>query len=62
MVKVRKFHGYLADQPNVAKIIAPPYDVLNSDEAKAMAADNEMSFLHVNKPEIDLPSGTNVYA
>lgn len=46
----------------MAKIIAPPYDVLNTEEAKAMAGDNEMCFLHVNKPEIDLPAGTNLYA
>jgi len=39
----------------VAKIICPPYDVLNSEEAKELAKGNEMSFLTVNKPEIDLP-------
>ena len=61
MVKVRKFRGYLADQANTAKIIAPPYDVLNTEEAREMAAGNEMSFLRVNKPEIDLPPGTNLY-
>ena len=61
MVKVRKFQGYLADQSNVAKIIAPPYDVLNTEEARHMANGNDMSFLRVNKPEIDLPEGTNLY-
>ena len=61
MVKVRQFKGYLADQPNVIKIIAPAYDVLNTEEARVMAGTNEMCFLHVNKPEIDLPVGTNLY-
>lgn len=62
MVKVRKFKGCLADQANADKIISPPYDVLNTEEAKAMAAGNPMSFLRVSKPEIDLPEGTNLYA
>ena len=53
-VIVRSFKGYLANQQNVDKIISPPYDVLNTKEARAMAEGNEMSFLHVNKPEIDL--------
>lgn len=61
MVKVRKFRGWLAQKENAGKIISPPYDVLNTEEAKAMADGNEMSFLHVNKPEIDLPDGTNLY-
>lgn len=61
MVKVRKFQGYLAEQSNVAKIIAPPYDVVNTEEARTLAGGNEMCFLHVNKPEIDLPAGTNLY-
>ena len=62
MVKVNKFKGCLADQANADKIISPPYDVLNTEEAKAMAEGNEMCFLRVSKPEIDLPAGTNLYA
>ena len=62
MVKVRKFAAYLADKDNAHNIISPPYDVLNTEEAKKMAGDNEMSFLHVNKPEIDLPEGTDLYS
>lgn len=61
MVKIRKFKGFLADQENAAKVISPPYDVLNTEEAKEMARDNEMCFLRVSKPEIDLPAGTNLY-
>jgi uncharacterized protein (DUF1015 family) len=43
-------------------VASPPYDVLSSDEARDMAAGNPLSFLHVNKPEIDLPPGTDVYS
>ncbi len=62
MVKVRKFQGWLAQQENVKKIISPPYDALNTEEAIKMADGNDMCFLHVNKPEIDLPEGTDLYA
>lgn len=62
MVKVRKFKGYLADKENAAKIISPPYDVLNTAEAKELAKGNDMCFLRVSKPEIDLPAGTDLYA
>jgi uncharacterized protein (DUF1015 family) len=43
-------------------VIAPPYDVLSSDEARARAAGTPWSFLHISKPEIDLPPGTDPYA
>lgn len=42
-------------------MIAPAYDTLNTEEARAASAGNPMSFLHVNKPEIDLPHGTDPY-
>ena len=38
-------------------VIAPPYDVLNSNEARIMAKDKPYSFLHISKPEIDLEEG-----
>lgn len=44
------------------EVIAPPYDVLNSEEAREMAKGKPNSFLHVSKAEIDLPEGTNVYS
>lgn len=61
MVKVRRFAAHLANQANCDKIIAPAYDTLNSAEAREMSAGNEMSFLHVNKPEIDLDPELNPY-
>lgn len=45
-----------------ADVIAPPYDVLSSDEARARAQGRPWSFLHVSKPEIDLPTGTDPHA
>ena len=39
-----------------------PYDVVNTAEARALAADNPLSFLHVSRPEIDLPDGTDPYS
>ncbi|CAG9323476.1 unnamed protein product [Blepharisma stoltei] len=62
MVKIRAFHGYVADQGIAHKLIAPPYDVLDSDEARAMAEGNQYSFLHCNKPEIDLPHDADLYS
>ena len=61
MAVVRPFRG-LRPQPELAaKVASPPYDVINSDEARQMAAGNGYSFLHINKPEIDLPVGTDLY-
>jgi uncharacterized protein (DUF1015 family) len=62
MVKVRSFKAYLPTPENAHKVISPPYDVLNTEEAKDMANGNETSFLRVSKPEIDLPAGTNLYS
>ncbi len=45
-----------------AQICELPYDVMSSEEARELAAGNPLSFLHVSKPEIDLPSGTDPYA
>jgi uncharacterized protein (DUF1015 family) len=49
--------------PRVASAVAAvPYDVVNTDEARGLAAGNPLSFLHVSRPEIDLPAGTAPYA
>ena len=45
-----------------AQVAALPYDVMNSEEAREKAAGNPYSFLHVDKAEIDLPAGTDLYA
>jgi uncharacterized protein (DUF1015 family) len=52
----------LRPAPDVAADVASvPYDVVNTDEARALAAGHPLSFLHVTRPEIDLPAGTNPY-
>lgn len=62
MADVRPFAA-LRPTPELAEQVAsPPYDVIDSAEARAMAADNPHSFLHVTKPEIDLPEGTDLYS
>ena len=61
MVKIRPFQGYLANHSLASKILAPPYDVVNTKEARVLSEGNPYSFLHVNKPEIDLPDSTNPY-
>lgn len=45
-----------------AAVAAVPYDVVSTDEARALAAGNPLSFLHVSRAEIDLPAGTDAYA
>lgn len=61
MVKIRAFTGHLGNEQHLGKILSPPYDVLNTEEARKMAEGNPMSFLHCNKPEIDLPADTDPY-
>ena len=45
-----------------SQICELPYDVMSSEEAREIAAGNPLSFLHVSKPEIDLPPGTDLYS
>ncbi len=53
----------LRPKPELASQICElPYDVMSSEEARIMAAGNPLSFLHVSKPEIDLPVGTDLYS
>ena len=59
---IRPFAGLRPAPGRAAEVIAPPYDVLSSDEARARAAGKPWSFLHISKPEIDLPVGTDPYA
>jgi uncharacterized protein (DUF1015 family) len=45
-----------------ARVASPPYDTLNTAEARALAAGNPLSFLHVSRSEIDLADGTDPYS
>lgn len=61
MSLVRPFRG-LRPKPEYAKdVVAPPYDVLNTAEARQRAQGRPHSFLHISKPEIDLPADTDPY-
>jgi uncharacterized protein (DUF1015 family) len=61
MPDVQPFKG-LRPAPELAeKVAAPPYDVLNSEEARELVKNNPYSYLHVSKPEIDLPAGIDQY-
>lgn len=62
MSKIRPFRAWRPAPDLAAKIASPPYDVVSSEEAREMARDNDLSFLHVVKPEIDLPVGTDLYS
>ena len=61
MPTIRPFCA-LRPKPELApRICELPYDVMSSAEARALAAGNPLSFLHVSKPEIDLPPETDLY-
>ena len=62
MPLIRPFRGLRPAAGRARDIVAPPYDVLNTEEARQRAAGRPDSFLHISKPEIDLPSGTDPYS
>ncbi len=62
MVKIKAFQGLRPRADLAAAVASPPYDVLSSEEARQLAASNEQSFLHINKPEIDLDPATDPYS
>jgi uncharacterized protein (DUF1015 family) len=61
MVTVRPFKGLRPKKEYAAQVASPPYDVVNTEEARKLAAGNELSFLHVVKPEIDLDPSIDLY-
>jgi uncharacterized protein (DUF1015 family) len=62
MPLIRPFAGLRPASGRAAEVIAPPYDVLSSDEARVRAAGRPWSFLHISKPEIDLPKRTDPHS
>ncbi len=62
MPLIRPFAGLRPTENYTTEVAAPPYDVMNAQEAKAQAAGHPWSFLHISRPEIDLPEGTDPYA
>jgi len=62
MAIIKPFRA-LRPTPELAPRVASlPYDVMNTEEAREMAAGNPYSFLHVSRAEIDLPAGTDVHS
>ena len=61
MATIKPFRGVRPPQNLVEKVESRPYDVLDSEEARAEAGDNEMSLYHIIKPEIDFEVGTSEY-
>ena len=61
MAIIKPFKGIRPPKDLVEKVESRPYDVLDSEEARSEAGDNEMSLYHIIKPEIDFPVGTSEY-
>lgn len=61
MPKVKPFRGLRPPKDLVEQVESRPYDVLNSEEARAEAGNNEKSLYHIIKPEINFPEGTSEY-
>ena len=61
MAIIKPFKGIRPPKAIVEKVESRPYDVLNSEEARQEADDNEMSLYHIIKPEIDFEPGTSEY-
>ena len=61
MAKIKPFKGLRPPKDLVEQVESRPYDVLESEEARAEAGDNEKSLYHIIKPEINFPEGTSEY-
>jgi uncharacterized protein (DUF1015 family) len=59
---VSPFRALRPRPDRAADVIAPPYDVVSTDEARTLAAGRAASFLHISRPEIDLPPGASPYS
>lgn len=62
MAVLRPFKAWRPKAEFVEEIISVPYDVIETEEARVLAGDNEYSFLRVVRPEINLPASTSIYA
>ncbi|MEJ5167443.1 MAG: DUF1015 domain-containing protein, partial [Thermoanaerobaculia bacterium] len=61
-MKIYPFKALRPKEEYASKIASPPYDVVNTEEAKKYAKGNPLSFLHIVRAEIDLPEGTDLYS
>ena len=62
MAVIRPFRALRPNSEQAKFVASVPYDVINTDEARELARGNPLSFLHVSRPEIDLPSDIDVYS
>jgi uncharacterized protein (DUF1015 family) len=62
MPLIKPFAGLRPAPGRAAEVAAPPYDVMNADEARTMVQGRPWSFLHISRPEVDLPPDTDPYA
>jgi uncharacterized protein (DUF1015 family) len=62
MAELRPFRALRPRPEMAARVASVPYDVIDTAEARQLAAGNPVSFLHVIRPEIDLPPGIDVHA
>ena len=58
---IKPFAALRPEAEHAAAVVAPPYDVVSTDEARALVSDQPNSFLHVSRPEVGLPPGTDPY-
>lgn len=61
MKLIKPFRGLRPTRELASQVASHPYDVLNREEAYALAKDNSNSFLHINKPEVDVDPQVSVY-
>ena len=62
MATIRPFRAERPPNDKASLVSAVPYDVVNTAEARELAAGNPLSFLHVSRPDIDLPDGADLYS
>jgi uncharacterized protein (DUF1015 family) len=62
MATIRPFQALRPPTDQAGAVAAVPYDVVNTEEARQLAANNPLSFLHVSRPEIDMPDTVDPYS
>src|SRR5215831_14874371 len=62
MATLTPFRALRPNPADASRIASVPYDVVNTDEARALADGNPLSFLRVSRAEIELPPGTDPHA
>ncbi len=61
-MRIKAFQALRPSGENAQRVAAVPYDTVNTAEARVLAKGNKYSFLHISRPEIDLPEGVDIYS